>query len=96
MDLHPRRLVWNVVPTILVLGIIYLAVFGDNGMIRRFHMNADVERVGHRLEAVQAENARLERVVDQLRNDPVTARRAAAEELMLVPANSAVYRFSTP
>lgn len=93
MTFQPRGLVWNVVPSIVVLGIMYLAVFGDDGMFRRIRMHAELEKVERRLASMQEENLLLEREVDQLRNDPVTQKRAAAEELLLVPPGSTVHRF---
>ncbi|MSQ00674.1 MAG: septum formation initiator family protein [Myxococcales bacterium] len=93
MDLLQRRLIWNVLPTALVLGILYLAVWGDNGLVRRGELAVDLAKAERRLDAVRRENASLEREVARLADDPVTQRRAAAEELLLVPAYSTLYRF---
>jgi cell division protein FtsB len=56
-------------------------------------MQEDLARAQRKLVAVQAENARLEREVRQLGNDEATVRRAVAEELLLVPHDSVIYRF---
>ncbi len=93
MDLLQRRLVWNVLPTVVVLGILYLAVWGDNGLVRRGELSADLVKAERRLETIRRENASLEREVARLADDPITQRRAAAEELLLVPAHSTLYRF---
>jgi cell division protein FtsB len=93
MDLLKSRLLWNVLPTVAVVVILYLAVWGENGVIKQRELSRDAERAEHRLELVRAENASLEREIARLREDPVTQRRAAAEELLLVPAHSTVFRF---
>ncbi len=93
MNLLQRRLVWNVLPTVVVMGILYLAVWGDNGLVRGGELSADLAKAERRLDAVRRENASLEREVARLADDPVTQRRAAAEELLLVPAHSTLYRF---
>lgn len=93
MDLLARRLLLTLLPAGLVLGLIHATIMGDNGLLRRQGMRADLERAHRKLASVQAENARVEREVRQLRVDETTVRRAAAEELLLVPAGSVVYRF---
>jgi cell division protein FtsB len=93
MELLRSRLVWNVLPTLAVGMILYLAVWGENGVIKRREVTRDAERAEHRLAAIRGENASLEHEIARLRSDGEAQRRAAAEELLLVPAHSTVYRF---
>lgn len=93
MDVRLQRLLFTVLPGCLVVGLLWAAIVGDNGVVRHYRMQADLERVHRRLATVQAENARLAREVEQLRVDEATVRRAVAEELLLVPPDSTVYRF---
>jgi cell division protein FtsB len=93
MDLLARRLLLTLLPAGVVLGLIHATVMGDGGLMRRHHMQEDLARAQRKLVAVQAENARLEREVRQLGNDEATVRRAVAEELLLVPHDSVIYRF---
>lgn len=88
------RVVFNIIPVTLVVGIIYLAIFGETGLIRRMELRADLERTERKLDLTRQENLRLQREVLQLRDSETTLRRAAAEELLLVPPGSTVYRFS--
>lgn len=88
-----RRLVWNVLPAGLVASLVYLAVFGEHGLFARQRIQEDLRRAERQLQVVHAENARLSRELDQLRNDAVTIERTAAEELLRVPQGSTVYRF---
>ncbi len=93
MDLLARRLLLTLVPAVVVVALIHATIMGENGLLRRHRMQVDLERAERRLTAVQEENARLEREVRQLRTDETTVRRAVAEELVLVPPGSVVYRF---
>lgn len=93
MDLRLRRVLLALLPAGVVMGLIYSAIWGDNGLVRRLRMQEEVGRVERSLAHVRSENALLEREVGQLRGDETTVRRAIAEELLLVPAGSTVYRF---
>lgn len=93
MDLLQHRLLWNVLPTVVVGVILYLAVWGENGLIKQRELTTELTKTERRLEGVRAENATLEREVARLRDDAGTQTRAAAEELLLVPEHSTVYRF---
>lgn len=93
MDLLRQRLLLTILPAAMVVGLAWAAVAGDNGFFRLMRMQTDLERVQRRLSHVQAENDRLAREVEQLRDDETTVRRAIAEELLLVPPESTVYRF---
>lgn len=93
MDLLRQRLLLTVLPAAVVLGLVWAAVMGESGLLRHMRMQSDLERVHRRLAALQADNAILAREVEQLRSDETTVRRAVAEELLLVPPDSTVYRF---
>lgn len=93
MDLLARRLLWNVLPALLVVGMIYLALWGEDGLWARHRVELELARTERRLADVDAANARLAREVRALQGDPTTLQRAATEELLLVPAGSTVYRF---
>lgn len=93
MDLLARRLVWNILPALMVLGMIYLAVWGEDGLWARHRVDAELARTERRLAELDAENARLDREIRALQADPVAVRRAVTEELLLVPPGSTVYRF---
>lgn len=93
MDLLARRLLFTLIPAGAVMFLIHATIMGDGGLLRRHRMLADLDRAHRNLASVQGANAHLEREVRQLRSDETTVRRAAAEELLLVPPGSVVYRF---
>lgn len=93
MDARLRRILLALVPAFVVVGLIWAAIAGDNGLLRRHRMQMDLARVHRRLTSVEGENARLDRELVQLRTDETVVRRAIGEELLLVPAGSTIYRF---
>lgn len=93
MDRLLARIFLNLIPAAVVVVSIYLAVAGEQGLFARHRIERDLERSSRQLAQVEAENTRLRREIDQLRNDPATRDRAATEELLLVPPGSTVYRF---
>ncbi|MDP2315909.1 MAG: septum formation initiator family protein [Pseudomonadota bacterium] len=93
MELLARRLLLTLIPAGVVVALIHATIMGDSGLVRRNRMQADLERAHRKLSAIESENSRIEREVRMLRTDETTVRRAAAEELILVPAGSVVYRF---
>lgn len=93
MDKLIRRLLITVLPASLVVSMVYLAVFGSNGLVARHRLQLELDREDRRMEEVTAENASLRREIHELHGDALTLQRAAAEDLQLVPAGSTVYRF---
>lgn len=86
-------LVLKALPWGMVFTFLYLAVAGPSGLLRRHKMVVELDRVQRGLEERQAENARLIREINQLRDDDVTVRRAITQELLLVEKGSTVYKF---
>lgn len=93
MDVLARRILLTLLPAVVVVALIHATILGDSGLVRRHRMEVDLERAQRKLSTLEAENDRLEREVRQLRTDETTVRRAVAEELLLVPPGSVVYRF---
>jgi cell division protein FtsB len=87
------RLVFLALPLMVLVVAVYTAIWGSSGLVRRSRLQRDLDRVAIELKETQEFNARLTREVAQLRTDELTVRRAVAEELLLVPPGSTVYRF---
>lgn len=86
-------LVFTVIPGLIISLLLYLAVFGPSGFIRRHRMLADLERVEDRLEERQRDNTHLQREIQHIRSNEQILRGAVTEELLLTAPNSTVYRF---
>lgn len=93
MDRLVARFLWLGLPATIVVTVLYLAVWGENGLVKHRELVVDLARVERRVAVLGEENVALQREVDRLRADPQARRRAVAEELLLVPAQSTVYRF---
>ena len=93
MDRLVSRFLWIGVPATIVVTVLYLAVWGENGLVKHRELVVDLAKVDRRVSVLTEENVALQRDVDRLRDDAQARRRAAAEELLLVPEGSTVYRF---
>ena len=93
VDLLARRLLFNVLPAVMVGGMVYFTIFGSNGLVARHRLQDELAREQRRLTELEAENATLRREIRELGGDATALQRAAAEDLQLVPSGSTVYRF---
>lgn len=94
MPVFARFVVLNLLPAAIVLALGYTTLFGGNGLFRARRVDAELIAANRHRDEVDAEVAQLQREVEQLRSDEATIKRAAAEDLLLVPKSSTVYRFS--
>ncbi len=95
MSSFARRLFFNAVPFGAMTAVVSMAIFGDHGLIRRHSLKVQQAEVAARIEALRRENAELERELTILNTREIGLRRMAAEELMMAPPGSTIYRFST-
>lgn len=93
--MNPSRILLTIVPACFIITVSYMAIFGQKGIIRRYQLNSDLERIERQLSVVQTENARLQWEILQLKESDTNRMRAAAEEMLLVPPGSTVVRFQT-
>ena len=91
-----RRLVWNVLPVLMLLGAVKMTLLGDEGMLNRHQIKRRLHATQVKVEQVQAENAALEARIRLLREDPRFVKRAAAETLLMAEKTSTIYRFDGP
>ena len=88
-----RRLVWNVVPAVLIVGVVGLVVLGDEGLLARHALKQRLVLTREHAEKLEEENAMLRAEIQRMRKDPLVVRRTVAESLYLAPAGSTIYRF---
>lgn len=93
MPVLARFVVLNLLPAGIVLALAWTAIFGGSGLMRAQRVDAELMAANRHRDEIDAQVAQLQREVDQLRSDEATLKRAAAEELLLVPKGSTVYRF---
>jgi len=96
MSSFVRRLVFNVLPLGVMTIVVCLAIFGDHGLIRRHHLKVQQVEVEVEVAQLQRDNAELRRKLRILDSHTIGHHRLAAEEMMMAPEGSTIYRFSTP
>jgi cell division protein FtsB len=91
-----RRIVWNVIPVVLVVGALEMVLLGDDGLLERHNVKNRLYTTRAKADEIQVHNAVLRARIRQLQTDPVAVRRSAAERLLLAPTGSTIYRFEEP
>lgn len=88
-----RRLALSIVPFTLMGAVVLLAIFGDHGLLRRHQLRVERIEAEARIAALQQENAELRRQMMLLDAHPIGLERLAAEQLLMAPPGSTIYRF---
>ena len=88
-----RRLIWNVLPVALVIGALWMALAGDDGLLRRHELKYQLSSIKQRTERVRIENDALRRQIRALRTDAAAVQRASATTLLTAQRGSVIYRF---
>ncbi|MCK6522601.1 septum formation initiator family protein [Myxococcota bacterium] len=90
-----RRLVMTIVPFVLMGSVVLMAIFGDHGLVRRHELRAQIGETELRLAEIERENAALRRQIRAMDKDRIGVQRLAAQELLVAPPGSTIYRFET-
>jgi cell division protein FtsB len=88
-----RRLAWNVLPASVVVGAVWFALAGEEGLLRRHELKQQLLAIQTHHEQVQQDNAELRRHIRALRTEVRAVERTAATQLLLAQPGSTVYRF---
>lgn len=94
--MRPRlvhRILLAVLPALVIGAVVVTAIWGDNGLLRRDELAAELKSANAELSAIQKENQRLLRELHLLEEDPVAAERAVADELGWATEGTTLYRF---
>ncbi|MFW6369451.1 MAG: FtsB family cell division protein [Myxococcota bacterium] len=70
-----------------------LSASGERGLRRVHRFVGEVARIEELNETLRAENARLAKEIEALRNDPAAAEAVARDDLGLIRPGEKVYRF---
>ena len=91
-----RRLVWNVIPVLMVLAAVQMALLGDDGLLKRHQVKQRLYATQTKVDSVKIHNEKLRSRIRLLRTDPTHMKRVVAEKLLLAEAGSTIYRFEGP
>ncbi len=97
MSLQPallRRLIWNVLPATVVVGAVWFALAGEEGLLRRHELKQQLIAIETHQRQVEADNAALRRQIRGLQSEVRAVEREAAGQLLLAQPGSTIYRFN--
>lgn len=89
-----RRIIFNIVPLMIVVGAIGYTLAGDEGILKRSALKQKLFTIQGRVVQLQSDNDDLQAQIRALREDPAAVKRLAAERLLLAEPGSTIYRFS--
>jgi cell division protein FtsB len=82
-----------IVSGLLLLGMMGLTIWGDQGLITVQRKQQETLRMAREIEILEQENARLSHEIQRLRVDMVYLEKIAREEIGLVRAGELVFEF---
>ena len=88
-----QRIVFAVLPALVILTVVASAVWGDNGLVVRHQMKKDLRAANADLAQIERENQRLLRELTISDRDPVVLERMVADELGWGHGDATLYRF---
>jgi len=89
-----RRLIWNIVPVALVIGALWMALAGEEGLLKRHELKHQLSVLQDRTTRLEADNDALRRHIRALRSEPAVVQRASAETMLTAMPGSTIYRFN--
>jgi cell division protein FtsB len=91
-----KRLIWNLVPALMVVSAVAMALAGDDGLLGRHVLKQRLVAMQDQVADIRVENTQLQARVIALRQDPLAVRRAAAAGVFAAKPGSTIYRFIAP
>jgi cell division protein FtsB len=91
-----RRVVWNLIPVVLVLGALDVVLVGEDGLLVRHKLKKRLYTTEAQVREIKRDNVVLAAQVRSLRENPSTVKRAAAKRLLAAEPGSTIYRFQAP
>jgi len=88
-----RPVLFTIAPALVALAVVILALFGDNGLLRRHQLRRQLYAVESEVQRLQTENQELRRRIELLQRSPEELERKAADKLLMAPPGSTIYRF---
>lgn len=88
-----RNLLLNLIPSLLLLGLVALTIWGNQGLLEWYHLRREVAAEQAVVAGLQRDNALLMRRVQVIDADPVQLERLVAEELGRTAEGGVIYQF---
>jgi cell division protein FtsB len=81
------------IPTAVILFLLFFTVFGERGLFRIYELNREKLEIARRGEALRIENDNLKREIEALKSDRRYLESIARKDFGLVRPNETVYQF---
>ena len=91
-----RRMLLAALPTMIIAGLVVSTIWGDNGLIQRHRLQAELGDAREHLADLQRDNQQLLRDIRMVDEEPRAAERVVAEELSWGAPGTVLYRFPEP
>ncbi len=88
-----RRIVWNVLPALMVVGAVWMALAGEAGLLNRHALKQRLLNSQDRVAQIQQQNHQLRAQIESLRTDPNAMQLSIADQLLMAEKGSTIYRF---
>ena len=88
-----RRLIWNVLPVALVIGALWMALVGEEGLLKRHELKHQLTVLQDRTVRLESHNDSLRRHIRALHTEPAVVQRASAETMLPATPGSTIFRF---
>ncbi len=88
-----QRALLALLPALILVSVAVSAVWGDNGLLARAALRADLAKANAELASVERDNEHLLRELHRMDEDPLVRERMVAEELGWGRAEARIYRF---
>ncbi|MBN2799573.1 MAG: septum formation initiator family protein [Deltaproteobacteria bacterium] len=89
-----QRLIFWVIPALLLVAVVLATVWGDHGVLTRDRYQQELRQEQAALAALERENQRLSREISLMDRDPRVLRRVVADELHWAKDGAVIYDFS--
>jgi len=80
-------------PSGIILFVLYFTVFGERGLLRIYHLREEHRQMLKNVDELRAENERLRREVEALKSDRRYLESIARKDFGLVRKNEVIYQF---
>ncbi|MEZ4318858.1 MAG: septum formation initiator family protein [Myxococcota bacterium] len=90
------RLLLTVLPALLLAAVAASAIWGDNGLLVRHQLDAQLDDAQAELAQLERENERALRDLKMLDSDPIVLERLVADELSWGRDDATLIRFDEP
>jgi len=96
MRFSSPRLLLSVLPALLLVAVATSVTWGDNGLLQRHQLDAQLQTSQSELVRLERDNERILREIKAMENDPVVLERIVADELGWGTEGATLVRFAEP